>query len=193
MSILTGAQDDADVIRSEQDRTVAERRDHLQAEVARLEAHAESLRSEVAGLEAAAAAAPAPPPRSDGDDDGSGASSRFAAEMVEAAHRREAERSEVTASAVVEEPVAEVTHQPGPEPAVVPERVSEPVAAGARGSFYSRRSANLPHLGEESGRNALAAMNGLRGHIRNANIAIEADADEAERRGPTPDLAVQSA
>ena len=52
---------------------------------------------------------------------------------------------------------------------------SDARAAAVRRSFYSRRSANLPHLGSEAGRGTMAAMAGLRTNFVAA--AAEADID----------------
>ncbi len=79
------------------------------------------------------------------------------------------------------------------EPASVPER--EPVAAGVssggtsdgegmsgrKGSYYSRRSAKLPRIGNEAGRSALAAANAIRGASRNGGTRSESAEDRAAR------------
>jgi len=62
----------------------------------------------------------------------------------------------------------------------------EAVVAPTRGSFYSRRSAKLPRIGEDAGRDALAAMSGLRSQI----IAEDEEREEGDRE---EDLATQTA
>lgn len=95
-----------------------------------------------------------------------------------------------------EEPVHEepASHEPAPE--AVPVAAAETQAEGRSlrdrineeqttdtsekatvgGSFYSRRSANLPRIGEEAGKGALAAVNAMRERL------LEADDDESEDR-----------
>ena len=42
-----------------------------------------------------------------------------------------------------------------------------------KGSYYSRRSAKLPRIGNEAGRNALAAANAIRGASRGMPVDDE--------------------
>ena len=53
-------------------------------------------------------------------------------------------------------------------------------AAAVRRSFYSRRSAGLPHMGSEAGRGAMAAVAGLRTNF----VAAEADDDTDPEQTP---------
>jgi len=53
-------------------------------------------------------------------------------------------------------------------------------AAAVRRSFYSRRSAGLPHIGSEAGRGAMAAIAGLRTNF----VAAEADDDTDPEQTP---------
>ena len=64
----------------------------------------------------------------------------------------------------------------------VPDREDDddaPVADRIRGSFSGRRSVKLPRLGEEAGRNAIAAATAMRAHLSNepddSGITDEAD------------------
>ena len=52
-------------------------------------------------------------------------------------------------------------------------------AAAVRRSFYSRRSANLPHLGAEAGRGAMAAIAGLRTNFVAAVAEDDIDPEQA--------------
>lgn len=60
-----------------------------------------------------------------------------------------------------------------------------PVAARIRESFSGRRSANLPRIGEEAGRSALAAATAMRAHMTNEPDDSGEDGDD--------DLAVRTA
>ena len=57
---------------------------------------------------------------------------------------------------------------------------SDDRAAAVRRSFYSRRSAGLPHMGSEAGRGAMAAVAGLRTNF----VAPEADDDTDPEQTP---------
>lgn len=57
---------------------------------------------------------------------------------------------------------------------------SDDRAAAVRRSFYSRRSAGLPHMGSEAGRGAMAAVAGLRTNF----VAAEADDDTDPEQTP---------
>jgi cell division septum initiation protein DivIVA len=59
----------------------------------------------------------------------------------------------------------------------------------ARGSFYSRRSARLPHIGSDAANGALAAVSAMRSKYREA---AEEGAEEAPS-DPTEDMAIQTA
>ena len=74
---------------------------------------------------------------------------------------------------VIVEPEAQEEQETEEEPERVPASVGatpRPApfedADGRKGSYYSRRSAKLPRIGNEAGRNALAAANAIRGASR---------------------------
>ena len=51
-------------------------------------------------------------------------------------------------------------------------------ADAVRRSFYSRRSAGLPHMGSEAGRGAMAAVAGLRTNFVAAEAADDTDPEQ---------------
>lgn len=69
--------------------------------------------------------------------------------------------------AASEEPEAEEESERVPVAVgATPPRVPFEDEGGRKGSYYSRRSAKLPRIGNEAGRNALAAANAIRGASR---------------------------
>lgn len=75
-----------------------------------------------------------------------------------------------------------------PQAKNVPDRDDDgetPIADKIRGSFSGRRSAKLPRIGEEAGRNALAAATAMRAHLSH-------EPDESSNTDPA-DLAVRTA
>lgn len=65
-------------------------------------------------------------------------------------------------------------------PTANPETEEIAPQASPRGSFYSRRSAKLPRIGPDAGRNAIAAINAMRAHAK------DADAEDTEEE-PSPE------
>lgn len=65
-------------------------------------------------------------------------------------------------------------------PTANPETEEIAPQASPRGSFYSRRSAKLPRIGSDAGRNAIAAINAMRAHAK------DADAEDTEEE-PSPE------
>lgn len=61
--------------------------------------------------------------------------------------------------------------------------------AASRGSYYSRRSARLPRLGSDAGRNAIAAINAMRAHARDAENKDNGDGPAADKEGLTAQTA----
>lgn len=61
-----------------------------------------------------------------------------------------------------------------PDPSISDERTPEAV----RRSFYSRRSARLPRIGSEGGRDAMATMAGLRSNFVAADASADVDPDD---------------
>jgi len=112
----------------------------------------------------------------------------FVEEFPEAAEAPMAVEEPVVAEGPVTEAAEPVVPEVEPEVPVVREPV--PAGVGARseavveeggsrkGSYYSRRSAKLPRIGNEAGRNALAAAQAIRGATR-GNSPRDPDARSA--------------
>ncbi len=64
-------------------------------------------------------------------------------------------------------------------PTANPETEEIAPQASPRGSFYSRRSAKLPRIGPDAGRNAIAAINAMRAHAKEAGSK-----DDGEESSP---------
>jgi len=111
---------------------------------------------------------------------------------------RLARTTNAEASPIVEDAVADIERPPPSPPESPVERAiiaaeEEETPVPERANFYTRRSAKLPRIGDGAGRDALAAMNGLRAQITMAAASDGAEDGEEDSHRQTDDLAVQTA
>lgn len=92
-----------------------------------------------------------------------------------------AERADDNTEIAVDDVAITVEGSESPQPAATeadPRITDERTPEGVRRSFYSRRSARLPRIGAEGGRDTMAAIAGLRTHIAASEGGADADSKD---------------
>lgn len=189
MRILSEAQANASEIEDGRTAELRMHRDALVEETAALEAEVSHLRTRLAELEARASRAESDEAPNAREHNGVEHNAVTKTRFVSGTARPAPEAHEDAPLEVVahESPALAATEPAG---AVAEAASEEPEADAPRGSFYSRRSAKLPRIGDESGRNALTSMAGLRSHV---NATTFGEDEEEDHRRDRDDLAVQPA